>query len=473
MSPMEILNTMIIVLYLAGMLGIGLFSFRRIRSLSSFYVFDRKGGTVQITGSLLATIVGGSSTLGIAGLGFSRGLVGAWWMLVGAAGLLVLSFWLSEKVRSLEVYTLPEILKAQYNSETAMIISSVLIAAAWIAVIAAQIIAAGKILTALWQFDLQSTMVAVGGVTIVYTALGGQCSIIKTDLIQSVIILAGIVVCLAFIAAATGNPSAMAAALPAEHFSFPVSPAFTFRDLLLFFLFVGSVFVVGPDIFSRLFCARTPRVAQRASLITACAMIPLAFAIAFIGISARFLLPDIPAENAFPALVMHLLPAGFNALVMAALLAAVMSSADTCMLTAGTIVVNDVLRPALPFELPEKALVFLSRAAVLVIGVLSMVIALKMQGIIGSLLLAYTIYSGGLVIPVLFGFYSERFRLRAIGAVLAIVFGGGTSAWLKLAGHEDLLLLSFPVSTVFLFAGSMVAGRLASKERNIASIQEE
>lgn len=470
---MEIANTAIIVLYLAGMLFIGLFSFRRIRSLSSFYVSDRKGGTVQITGSLAATIVGGSSTLGLAGLGFSRGLVGAWWMLVGAAGLLILSFWLSEKVRSFEVYTLPEILKVQYNSDLAKIISSVLIAVAWIGVIAAQIIAAGKILTTLWQFDLQSTMVAVGGVMVAYTALGGQYSIIKTDIIQSVIILAGIVICLAFIVAATGHPSAMAAALPPGHFSFPVSPEFTSRDLLLFFLFVGSVFVVGPDIFSRLLCARTPRIARRASLITACVMMPLAFAIVFIGIAARLLLPGIPAENAFPALVMHLLPSGFNALVMAALLAAVMSSADTCILTAGTIVVNDVVRPVLPAEFPEKTLVSLSRTAVLVIGSLSIVIALKMQGIIGSLFLAYTIYSGGLVVPVLFGFYSERFRLRPTGAVLAIVFGGGTSAWLKLAGHEDLLLLSFPVSAAFLFAGSMVARRLALKGRNVSFEQEE
>ena len=84
-----------------------------------------------------------------------------------------MSFWLSEKVRSYEVYTLPEILKAQYDSDLARVISSVLIAIAWIGVIAAQIIAAGKIITALWQFDLKSTMVAVGSVMVVYTALGG------------------------------------------------------------------------------------------------------------------------------------------------------------------------------------------------------------------------------------------------------------------------------------------------------------
>ena len=475
------INTVIIAAYLLGMLAIGLSSSGRIKTLAGFYVGGRAGGTWLITGSLMATIVGGSSTLGIAGLGFSKGLVGAWWMLVAAIGLLILSFCLSEKVRSYGVYTLPEILQIQYGSNLAKTISSMLISLAWIGVIAAQIIAAGKILSSLWSFiDPQATMLTVGAVFMIYTALGGQYSILKTDFFQFIMILAGVSICLASIFMATGSVSAMAAALPPDHFSFPVSPVFTLHDLLIFCLFVGSVFIVGPDIYSRLLCARTPEIARRASLAVACMMVPLAFAIAFIGVSARFLVPDVPAENAFPALVMHLLPTGLNALVIAALLAAVMSSADTCLLTSGTIVVNDVIRPFLPEDTAEKTLISLSRAAVLVIGTLAVIIALRMQEIIGSLLLAYTVYSGGLVVPVLFGFYSDRLRLHPLGAVTAIAFGGGMSAWLTLAGHDNLLLLSFPVSAAFLFTGSMVgrmiggsagmhedSGRSASRKRRM------
>ena len=475
------INTAIIAAYLLGMLAVGLLSSGRIKTLAGFYVGDRAGGTWLITGSLMATIVGGSSTLGIAGLGFSKGLVGAWWMLVAAMGLLILSFCLSKKVRSYGVYTLPEILQIQYGSDLAKTISSMLISLAWIGVIAAQIIAAGKILSSLWSFvDPQATMLTVGAVFMIYTALGGQYSILKTDFFQFIMILAGVSICLASIFMATGSVSAMAAALPPDHFSFPVSPVFTLHDLLIFCLFVGSVFIVGPDIYSRLLCARTPEIARRASLAVACMMVPLAFAIAFIGVSARFLVPDVPAENAFPALVMHLLPTGLNALVIAALLAAVMSSADTCLLTSGTIVVNDVIRPFLPEDTPEKTLISLSRAAVLVIGTLAVIIALRMQEIIGSLLLAYTVYSGGLVVPVLFGFYSDRLRLHPLGAVTAIAFGGGMSAWLTLAGHDNLLLLSFPVSAAFLFTGSMVgrmiggsagmhedSGRSASRKRRM------
>lgn len=458
-------NAALIVLYLLAMIVIGALSFGRARSVPGFYVGSRTCGTWLITGSLLATIAGASSTLGIAGLGYSLGMVGAWWMLAGAGGLIVMSVWLAKRIWSSRAYTLPEILTAQYGSPAAGIVSSLLIVLAWIGVIAAQIVASGKILTLLLPWDFASTMAGVTAVMVLYTALGGQGSILRTDLAQAFIILAGILVCAAAALAATGGPAAMAGALPAGHLSFPVSPSFGPGQLLTFCLFVGSVFVVGPDIYSRLLCARTPRVARRSSLLAACAMAPLAFAIAFIGVSARFLLPDIPAESAFPALTLHLLPAGLDALVIAALLAAVMSSADTCLLTTATILINDVVRPLARTGIPDRMLVLLSRAAVAAIGLVSLLIAWRVQGVIGSLLLAYTVYSGGLVMPALFGFFSKKLGLNSRGAVLAIVSGGATAAWLKLADHEDLLVLSFPVSALFLFAGSIAARMPGGRSR--------
>ncbi|MDT8274218.1 MAG: sodium:solute symporter family protein, partial [Desulfomonilia bacterium] len=347
------IESVVIGAYLVGMLAIGLVSFGKIRNIASFYVGDRSGTTSLVSGSLLATIVGGSSTLGIVGLGYSRGLVGAWWMLVGAGGLLVLSFWLSGKVRSYEVYTLPEILKAQYGSEAVKVISSLLISLAWIGIIAAQIIAGGKILTTLWAVDLEISMILISAVCILYTTLGGQYSILKTDFIQFIIILAGVFICLVFSLVNAGGIPSMAANLPPGHLSFPTSPTFSVHDLVLFCLFVGTTFIVGPDIYSRLFCARSQGVARRASLVAALIMIPLAFSLALIGMSARIMLPEVPPESAFPSLVMFLLPTGLNALVIGALLAAVMSSADTCLLTTSMMITADVIQPLLGKELSD------------------------------------------------------------------------------------------------------------------------
>jgi SSS family solute:Na+ symporter len=451
------MNAIMVGAFFLGMILVGILSIKRIRNASSYFVADRKANTPAVTGSLLATIIGGSSTIGIAGLGYSKGLVGAWWMLVGAIGLLLLSVWFAERVRNYEVYTLPEILRKQYGGNAIRITASVLIASAWLGIIAAQIIAAGKILSVLWPGQSILLMIIAGSVFIIYTLLGGQYSILRTDLIQSAFIIAGVIVSAIAGVSAAGGLAGMAEKLSPSYFSFPTSPDFGWVDLLTFLFFVGATYLVGPDIYSRIFCSKNPKVARRSLVLAASVMIPTAFLITFAGIAARVLLPEIQPESALPALVMNTIPTGLNGLVIIALLAAVMSSADTCLLTTSTIITSDILSPL--FKIDEKNLLRISRICVIVTGVASLVIALRMQGIIVSLLLGYTIYAAGLVIPILFGFYAEKFGLNAAGAMIAIAGGGMSGLFLKLSGHSALLLCTMPLSAVLLFGGSYTWNR--------------
>ena len=94
------LELIIIAVYFLGMITVGLVSRRRARGGDDFFVAGRKGSTLFITGSLLATIVGGSATVGMAGLGFTQGLTGVWWLLVGSIGLAVLGFFLEYKAKN-------------------------------------------------------------------------------------------------------------------------------------------------------------------------------------------------------------------------------------------------------------------------------------------------------------------------------------------------------------------------------------
>jgi SSS family solute:Na+ symporter len=142
------MNLVVVACFFIGMILIGAMSSRRIRGTESFFVADRRGSHLLITGSLMATIVGGSSTIGMAGLGFEKGFVGAWWLLVGVVGLLVLAFSLAKRVRRYAFYTLPELLGDQYGSGVKLV-GSVIISIAWLGIIAGQMVAAGKILDVL------------------------------------------------------------------------------------------------------------------------------------------------------------------------------------------------------------------------------------------------------------------------------------------------------------------------------------
>ncbi len=443
----------IISFFFVGMIFIGAVSFRRIRGIESFFVADRRGGRLFITGSLMATIVGGSSTIGMAGLGFEKGLVGAWWLLVGVLGLLILAFTMAKRVRRYAFYTLPELLGDQYDSGVRLV-ASVIISIAWLGIIAGQLVAAGKILEVLIPGRLDLMIVLSATVFIIYTLLGGQYSILRTDAVQSAILVFGIFTCLPLSMARAGGLESLRFILGTSYFSFPTNAHGDWTYVITLLLMVGSAYVVGPDIYSRLFCARNEGVARSSTAITALIMIPLAFSITLIGMSAKAIAPGISAEGAFPMVIRDVLPMGINALVIAGLLSAVMSSADTCLLTTSTIISSDIIKPWARGGIAEGHLLFISRAFIVLIGLLSLGIALKLKEVIRALLLGYTIYSSGLVLPVICGFFGKHLRLHPSGAMAGIIGGGGVALFGKGMGYSHFGLIGMGLSGILLFGVS-------------------
>lgn len=450
------LDLAIIIIYFLGMLAIGVYVYRKRQASSNdgFFVANRSGSTLLILGSLCATFIGASVAVGMAGLGYSKGLSGAWWLLVGAVGLFILGLFLARKVRRVGLYTLPELVEKQYGSKAGFV-ASILIVVAWIAVIAGQIIAAGKILTVLLPYDLSSLMAIAAAVFILYTALGGQYSIIRTDFAQFAILTVGILISLGFVLVRVGGISGLTASLPSEYFSFPVSINFGWYDLVLFLVLTGSTYIVGPDIYSRLFCARDEKVARSSVLWAALIAIPVAFVIVLIGMGAKVLFPEIASEQAFPTVIENLLPIGVSGLVVAALLAAIMSSADTVLLTTSTILSQDIYKRISP-DMSERKSLIVSRMGVVIIGVLALVVALELKGVISSLFLAYTVFTSGLVVPVVAGFYKDKLKVNSAGAIAAIIGGGGTALAINRVGVEHMELLGFGVCIVLLFGVSWI-----------------
>jgi SSS family solute:Na+ symporter len=398
----------------------------------------------------------------MAGRGYRMGLPGAWWLLVGAIGLLITGFFLARRVRRFGLYTLPELVEKQFGRKAGLA-ASVLIVVAWLAIVAAQIIAAGKVLTVFIPLDLSHLMAISASVFVLYTVLGGQYSVLRTDIAQFGILTVGLLVTLGFVIYKVGGFGALTSGLPSDFLSFPVNSNFGWYELVVLLILTGSTYVVGPDIYSRLFCARDEKVARSSAIGAALIAIPVAFVVVLIGMGALVLFPNIESsELAFPTLVENILPVGVAGLVAAALLAAIMSSADTVLLTTSTILSQDVYRRARP-GISERQSVLISRIGVVLIGAIAFAIARESSGIISSLLLAYTIFTSGIVIPVIAGFYRERLRVNSIGAIAAIIGGGGTALAinrLQAAGlleWQRLELVGIGVCIVLLFGVSWLA----------------
>jgi SSS family solute:Na+ symporter len=443
------------------MVAIGVLSRKRARTADGFFIANRSRSTTLITGSLVATIIGGSATVGLAGLGFTRGLTGMWWLLVGSIGLIVLGIFFAEKVRKTGVYTLPGLAEKQYDGRVSIIIS-VLIIISWIGVIAGQIVATGKIMGLLQIGSPELWMVIFTLVFISYTLIGGQYADIGTDMAQAILIFVGIFAGTVIVILNVGGFEGLFKALPAEHTTFPLSSQFGILDLISYLLLVGGVYVVGPDMYSRILSARDGKTARRSTLWAAFLIIPFAVCITFIGMSASVLFPGISPEQAFPVLMIQQFPPILGALVLAALISATMSSADSCVLSASTILTVDIVKKLKP-ELEEKQLLLIARIAVVVFGLLSLGLALFINGIISALLFAYTVYTGGVIIPILAGFYREKLKVTSMGAIFAIIGGGLAALISKLASIQYLDIGALLISLILLFLVSFIDRKLQAR----------
>ena len=401
-----------LVLYFLLMVIIGIISAGKIKTESDFYVAGKRGNIWQITGSLLATILGSSAILGTADLALSQGWAASWMLLSASAGLFLL-IPVSMLIRRKGKYTLPQMIGDFYGDE-ARIISSYIIAFAWIGIIAAQIIGAAKILTGFTGLNYTTGVWLSGVIFIFYTIIGGQISVLKTDLYQSFIIIGGILLTAIYILITSNLTISKLTPL-----QFPFNEGFHPFDLVVILLTYSSTFVVGPDIYSRLFCAKDEQIARKSVLISAIVLIPFSLCITFLGVFAAWKFPELHQQkgSALIPVMLTTLPDWAIGILIAALLSAVMSSGSTALLTSSTIVSDALLK-----GFDKRNSMFITKVIMMLTGVISIIVSIKVQSIIQSLLIALTIFSGAFIIPTIAGL--AGYRAGKIQSRLAMLTGG-------------------------------------------------
>ena len=343
--------------YFILMLGVGWRA--RGGSAEAYWVAGRRYGTLPLSASLVATIFGASSTVGIIGLGYSRGLTGAWWSLIGGLALIPFAFLLAGRVRSLGVYTLPDILHRAYGPGVS-VAGAGIIALAWCGVVAAQMVAGALLLSSIVPLGTQGALSLVTVIFVLYTLWGGQLSVVRTDSWQIFLFVGALLATLTLVAGAGLRDPGFLAGLPPGHLGFPTSPDFGWYQVLVFYpLIVGMPYLVGPDIYSRVLCARSEASARRASLLASLLVIPLSLLLATLGLLIQSLIPGLVPEEALPAALSEFAPVGLKGLIVVGVLGAIMSSADTTLISASTIVSLNVATPL--FGLGKEAGLRLTR----------------------------------------------------------------------------------------------------------------
>jgi SSS family solute:Na+ symporter len=132
-----------------------------------------------------------------------------------------------------------------------------------------------------------------------------------------------------------------------------------------------------------------------------------------------------------------------------------MSSADTTLLSASTIVLVNIVGKLKP-DLSEKEVMRLTRLAIVLIGLCSLALALVLKGVISALLFAYTIYTCGVILPVIAGFYRDRLKVTANAATAAICGGGIAAIISKILQVPHLDTGALGISALLLFLVSYI-----------------
>jgi SSS family solute:Na+ symporter len=403
----------ILIIYGIILLLIGIYSFLKIKTPFDYFLAGKQTGIWQISGSLLATILGGSAILGTIGLSASQSWASSWYILSASLGLFGL-LPIVRKVYAKGKFTLPELI-GQYYGESARKVTSVIIPVAWLGIVAAQIIAGAQILVSFFGIGYSIGVLITGVIFIIYTYIGGQVSIMKTDLFQAFFILAGLILTAFLI------PADRMAAIPDFKSHFPFNDSFSPFDLFILILTFSSTFVVGPDIYSRVFCAKDSETAFYSVLIVALILIPFAFVLSYIGTFAATFHQDAANSSALVNLATVYLPEWASGILVAALISAVLSTAATTLLTTAMII-SEWFHKDINTQKSFKQ----TKLFIIGIAVLSMIISLKVTSIVSSLLLALSFYSGAFIIPMvaaLFNLpYNKRFAITAMltGGVLAL-----------------------------------------------------
>lgn len=430
----------LVFLYFILILIIGGISYKKIKNYEDFFIAGRQGSSLQIAGSLLATILGSSAIIGSVDFAYNVGWAGSWLMLSAAIGLILL-YSLLKYLNKFQGYNLPEILGKTYGIEVQKL-ASFIIPIAWIGIVASQIMGAAKIIMILCPLNYTQGVWLSGVVFIIYTYMGGQLSIIKTDFIQLLFILFGLLATIGYIGVDIKEINSLGI----------INNKFNYIDVLILILTYSTTCLVGPDIYSRLFCARDMKVMKNSIIIVVLVLIPVGFILAAIGIYGAKFLGEINNNSSILLIIAEKkLNKVTSIFLYFGLLSAVISSADTTLLTASSLFSQTFIQ-----DLRSKKAMLLTRIMVVILGIFSIIIALYLKNILGALLMAVAIYSGAFIIPTLLGILGYTTNKKIV--ILAIIIGGTLAFISKIMGGEIgnyLLILSFCLNLMTLIFGKI------------------
>lgn len=460
-----------LVAYKLVLVMIGLWAQRRTRDDADYFLAGRQLGPWVAAISYAASSSSAWTLLGVSGAAFTLGL-GALWLLPGiVASHIVAWFWLAPSLRhSTEQHdeiTLTNILTRGLTGRSrglATLTASLIILFCFVFYVAAQFQGAGNTFTA--NFDIGSSeAILIGGlIVLIYTLLGGFWAASVTDALQG-FLMAGAALLLPLAALfSVGGPGALFDQLQqtatADQLSWTAGNAGLMGAGFVFGLMLIGLGTFGqPQLINRFMALRDDRALRQARAIAITWFVLVLAGMLLLGLCGRVLMPAADnGETLFFSLTNELFPVVVSGVLTAAVLSAIMSTADSQLLVAASSVSHDL---GLGRRFPGRSLTF-SRIAMALVCVAAVIIALSLPASIFSRVLFAWNGLGAAFGPIIFARVMNR-PIPPWAVITAMLTGFGLTAWFYSQPDSpgDILERLVP----FLSAGAVVAVGVVTRRR--------
>ena len=486
MTSLHLFDLVVIAVYFLLLLGIGYWAARREKNVSAdYFLASRDVGWFAVGASLFASNIGSEHLVGLAGTGAASGLAVGHFEWLACLILLLLGWLFVPFYLRSGVYTMPEFLERRFNPTARSYFTWVSIIGYVLTKISVTLFAGGIVVRAVTGWSVWTSAVVLIVITGLYTVLGGLRAVIYTEVMQAVVLIIGSAVLAVMGLQAVGGWSGLEARVPPAFFSMwkPVSdPAFPWTGIVFGAPILGVWYwCTDQHIVQRVLAAKGISQARTGTIFAGYLKILPVFIFVLPGIVAAALFADVHAnpDSAYPTLVTQLLPDGIKGLVLAGMLAALMSSLASAFNACSTLLTWDVYRKMRPAS-SEQQLVKVGRISAGVMVFLGLAWIPFMKFISSQIYIYLQSVQAYIAPPIAACFLLGLFyrRLNGTGAMASLLTGlvlgvlrlvleltnkasGGALAdgtiwhWIATINFLHYAVLLFVICTVVLFAVSL------------------
>jgi solute:Na+ symporter, SSS family len=452
MRHLDTLDYWVIAAYFVLTAVIGFAATRRKAGADDLFLAGRSLGPLAVGFSLFASNVSSDTLIGLPGAAYSSGISAANYEWMAGIVLVFTAIFVLPVLMRARVATMPELMERRFDPRMRKYLSVVTLLLSIVLDTAGTLYAGALVVTTFVPgTELWSTCALIAAFTALYTACGGLRAVVYTDVMQAVVLLVG-AACLALIVFGKFDYSwsNVVAQVDAHKLSLirPLDdPGVPWLGLLTGLPIVGFYYwTMNQYVGQRVLAARDIDAASRASIIAAVLKLLPIFLMTIPGAMASVLLPGLEhPDQVFPTMVSEFTPSGITGLILAGLIAALMSTVSATLNSSATLITLDFVQPMRP-RMSEAQLAWTGRGVTMLIAIVAALWAPMIQhfaGLWSYLQQVFAFVASPLVATFLMGLWVKRLGTSA--ALRGLACGHALSALLFALRETEVITIHFTV----------------------------